>query len=261
MRKRKNRHRHSLGEKAAPTPDLRLSFGPDLESNLSVDAYARMNHLSLDYVLEFTSSRLISVIPLGQPLSDTEPYGLTDDSSLTRLHTPSFLSSHTILTEALEVTQDSSDMIDTAVQTGDSRREIAGFLRTSFHAGSSDVTRPGLRLEQPYVRTDTEYDCREVARCIAKKRAIIRPGDFPRESLDEVSDQGLSFPDSAYFRKDDLTAKVRNENFDILRRTFDFMVRQRRGDPPECLLTSVGSRDGSWAMVSLNPGFNMIADD
>ena len=257
MSRRKRRARQSLHGNVSSAAGPRLPFGPNLANDLSVDAYALMNHLTLDSKIHFTSSRLTSVFPLGQPVSDTGPHGLTEDSSLTLLHSLTSLPSPTLATETFRVTQDSRDLVDAATHANDDARKVADLLRASICTSDTKVTRLGLGLNQPFVLTDNEYDCRDLARCIAKKHAAIQKvEDFPRERLDDNNDQGLSFPDGTYSRIDTLTSMVRNENFDISRQTFDFMIRQHRAGQPQSLLSNAtNNRRVSRHLVSLDPRF------
>lgn len=255
MGRKRNQHPASLPSASAMTraagvetagdglTGLKLAVHPDQ----STDEYARENCLSIDSIYDFVSSRLTTVITLGECSFSTEIDGLSDDSYLKHSSTLSHFPAST--EERFEAVKGSYDLIEEVTHMSDAPEQIADLLCPHIHPYVAQWT-----LDRPILQTDIEYDCRDLARSIStRKNGMIGPGDLPLETLNEANDESLSFPDTAYHRRDDLTALVRNENFDITRATFDFLAWQHQADITDCTALGMTRDYLSLEMVSSPP--------
>lgn len=225
---------------------LKLGFHSNLANNLSADEYARENCLSLDSVYDFVTTRLSTVIPLGESSFGTETDRLTDGSYPDHLNTLSSLPIYT--DERFEAAKESCNLIDEVQLMCDVPKEIADLLCLPI---CPNVTQ--WALDQPILQTDLEYDCRELARSVSsRKNGSIGPADIPLETLNEANDESLSFPCNAHHRRDDITSLVLNENFDITRATFGFLAWQHQENIVDCPAVGMTSDYLSWEMVSLD---------
>lgn len=251
MKTHRLRQRYSASWKNMVTT-LQLPCSPHSQHELSADEYARVNNLSIDSESQFASSRLSIVNPLA-PYSDVVPDGSGDDS-----HLPSLQISSPLLPSTYEHLTDHTELLD---QCLDSPGEDIYFDDSIDEMVVSSNIRAlpalaQLKIEPPFLRTDHEYDCRELSRSISLKRSShVDCTNIPSEILDEANDEGLSFPSSASRLATELTRACRDEKFHISQEAASYLTQQLKSEPQESLKYDVGDKhNSSRRMVSKSFG-------
>ncbi|KAI1806710.1 hypothetical protein F4811DRAFT_560338 [Daldinia bambusicola] len=170
---------------------------PDMEP----DEYARVYGLSAD-------SRII-VSDLLDHFKRTSNKLLADkwvdDASLTPLHIPRLIPQ----VEQLDgVSKESLVLMRQATLLGREHKKLPEF--------PAQMNLLGLKLELPLLRSDPEYDCRELTRSMRQlQRADIDLASVPKEPLRRSNDETLDFPESSYKYSQGLINEIRDEKINI----------------------------------------------
>lgn len=217
---------------------FRLAYHSPLQHDLSVDSYSRRNGLSVDYMNMFVTSRLSSVTPLGRCVFSVGPDGLTDDSRLPQLIIPlQFLHTSNV---ALMINGQCIDLLRN-LRFDDDIEKVSSFTKLHPHVH--------LKIELPFLRTDNDYDCREISFSLTSKRnAAVDCKNIPLELLNEANDEGLSFPDGAYRLRKKLVTSHLNEKLNITEKVLSCLTQLQQGPPKT--LRSDALDGGSWQIVS-----------
>ncbi|KAI0889754.1 uncharacterized protein GGS22DRAFT_194108 [Annulohypoxylon maeteangense] len=171
------------------------------------DEYARINGLTVDSQGDI--SPLFSHVQDTQLLSNEQ----TNDAALPQLHIPYIVPR----TEQLSVSKESIELLSIATIIG--RQNEQAFKVPSLR----DIAK--LKLEPPLLRSDPEYDCRELARCVQEQRRDdIDLTSVPSEPLDTSNDESLDFPDTAYQYRRRLLKEIQNEKLDIPREILCYLA-------------------------------------
>ncbi|KAI1461853.1 hypothetical protein F4805DRAFT_475203 [Annulohypoxylon moriforme] len=175
--------------------------------NSRPDEYARANGLTVDS--QGDPSPLLNYVQNSQLLSNDQ----VDDSTLPQLHIPYIITG----TEQLTVSKESLGLLSNVTSLG--RQNEQGFKVSTLR----DTAK--LKLELPLLRSDPEYDYRELARCVQEQRgADIDLTSVPSEPLDTSNDESLDFPDTAYQYKRRFLAQIQNEKLDIPREALCYLT-------------------------------------
>ncbi|KAI1209029.1 uncharacterized protein F4807DRAFT_467976 [Annulohypoxylon truncatum] len=175
--------------------------------NSRPDEYARTNGLSVDS--QGDVSLLFNHVQGTRLLSDEQ----TDDTALPQLRIPYLVSR----TEQLSVSKESLELLSTITSL---ERQSEQDLKIPT---LRDITK--LKLEPPLLRSDPDFDFRELARCVQEqRRADIDLTSVPSEPLDTSNDESLEFPDTAYQYKQKLLAGIQDEKLDISRESLHYLT-------------------------------------
>ncbi|KAI1645500.1 uncharacterized protein F4817DRAFT_366648 [Daldinia loculata] len=189
--------------------DLQESLVDD--SYLEPDEYARLNGLSIDSQAQ-VSLLLDHFQRQSNHLLDNKS---ADDNSLTQLHIPRLISQ----VEQLDgVSRESLELLSHAASLG----------RENSHAFDCPipVDFSKLKLESPLLRSDPEYDCRELVRSMQQLRqAKVDLTSVPLEPLRKSNDESLDFPETSYQYKQILTKEIREEKIDIPKEALIYLSR------------------------------------
>ncbi|KAI0385885.1 hypothetical protein F5Y04DRAFT_276407 [Hypomontagnella monticulosa] len=168
--------------------------------------YARLNGLSLDsqadvFVLisqvQEQSAQLVSDDPIS-------------DASLPPLDIPRL----NPRVEQLGITKESMELLS----------QVALLGRELDQASDLSIELVKLKLEPPLLPSDPEYDCRELARSVEKRRrADIDSTSIPLEPLNEPNDESLDFPESAYHYRQEMITAIQDEKMDISRNLLKYL--------------------------------------
>ncbi|KAI1659779.1 hypothetical protein F4813DRAFT_324085 [Daldinia decipiens] len=189
--------------------DLQESLVDDFY--LEPDEYARLNGLSIDSQVQ-VSLLLDHFQRQSNHLLDDKS---ADDESLTQLHMPHLISQ----VEQLDgVSRESLELLSHAASLG----------RENSHAFDypAAVDFSKLKLESPLLRSDPEYDCRELIRSIQQQRqAKVDLTSVPLEPLSKSNDESLDFPETSYRHKQMLIKEIREEKIDIPKEALVYLSR------------------------------------
>ncbi|KAI1498898.1 hypothetical protein F5X99DRAFT_300674 [Biscogniauxia marginata] len=186
--------------------------------------YARENGLSIDSQVNPFSFHLQFNHPLPHLTPDARLNGLTSDSSLHELRIPVF---PCFKEQPLRVTREVTELLHKAVQRDDIH--ISAFNTPSQYETRVSITR--LKLDPPLLKSDPDYDCRQLARIIHSRReAQLDPDTFPSEKLNAANDEALDFPESAYQFRDELDNTVYNEKIDVPKEVIYCLAKNLQDD-------------------------------
>ncbi|CAJ2512293.1 Uu.00g053080.m01.CDS01 [Anthostomella pinea] len=230
-------------------PDTQLLVQSNDEVSSQPDEYARENGLSVDSQVDPLSFVLLShALPHTTP--DIRPSNLTSDASLCQLRLPRFHHRN----EQLHVSKESLELPNKVIQRNNDA-EGAAFKSTQYE---TRVRISKLKLEPPLLRSDPDYDCRELARAIHHQRySRIDPATIPSELLDTDLDESLDFPRSAYQFKQQLDITTRDEKLDIPKEALYHLARFLHDDWTEDdqrqILVDAAPRRKVFRMISVTP--------
>ncbi|KAI0854220.1 hypothetical protein F5Y00DRAFT_256719 [Daldinia vernicosa] len=189
--------------------DLQESLADD--SHLEPDEYARLKGLSVDSQVQ-VSLLLDHFQRQSNHLLDDN---VADDDSLTQLRIPRLISQ----VEQLDgVSRESLELLSHAASLG----------RDNNHAFDCPprVDFSQLKLESPLLRSDPEYDCRELARSMQQlRRADVDLTSVPLEPLNVSNDESLDFPEISYRYKQMIIEEIRDEKIDITKEALIYLSR------------------------------------
>ncbi|KAI1382408.1 hypothetical protein F4677DRAFT_452119 [Hypoxylon crocopeplum] len=183
-------------------------------ANSLTDEYARANGLSIDSQVD-TSLLLAQFKRQDQLLPTVEP----DDISLPQLHIPYLVPR----TEQWSLSKESLKLLDHVTSLG---REDGDSLKPH-----NLVDFAKLKLESPLLRSDPDYDIRELARSVQeRRRPDIDLTSVPSEPLNTSNDESLQFPEAASQYREKLITEIQDEKIDIPRETLYYLSRLLRDE-------------------------------
>ncbi|KAI1107959.1 hypothetical protein F4804DRAFT_339728 [Jackrogersella minutella] len=180
-----------------------------LDVNSSPDEYARENGLSVD--------SQVDVSPLFALVHDQSTQLLTneqiDNNSLPQLHIPYLVPR----IEHVSASKESFELLSSIASLG--RKNDEEFKLPA------PIEFAKLKLELPLLRSDPEYDCRELARRVKEQRkADIDLTSVPSEPLNTLNDESLDFPDASFQCRQKLIQSIEDEKIDIPRAALGYLA-------------------------------------
>lgn len=159
---------------------------------MPADEYARRHRLSADVKFDINSLMMLAATPL-------EAYDLPEslqDGPLLRLKLPiieRFQDSPEFSQDSPEFLQASKEVLDEII----SHEDVDNVLTmTTAYASSGRERQP--KLELPLLRSDHDFDCRELLWSIKERTSThMDRKDLPYEPLDVSSDETLEYPQNS----------------------------------------------------------------